>query len=235
LYFSQLVVENVPEVYFVRARTTFVAPKTCDYRFALSARGKAWLKIDGDMAISLWEDHPPKTDDTPCFNTLSAERYAVVHVEEGRSYDLEILLTNTPPQGPPSAGGVRLGGKEVRDDDETIKAAVKLAKEVDIPIIVTGMNSDFEYEASDRKHLLLPKRENELIQRVCEANSNTVSTEYILLEGVGRSKADQDRLSSFKRECLFKCHGWKRSPRCFRPGWAARKRDTLLPTFYLVM
>jgi beta-glucosidase len=169
--------ENVPEVYFARVRSTFVASRTCDYRFALSARGRAWLKIDGDLAISLWEDHPPKTDDTACFNTLSAERHAVVHVEEGRSYELEILLINIPPQGPPGAGGVRLGGKEVRDDDEAIEAAVQLAKEVDIPIIVTGMKSDFEYEASDRKHLLLPKRENELIQRVCEANPNTVSTE----------------------------------------------------------
>jgi len=174
MYFSQLQLNGVPEVYFVRARSTFVAPKTCDYRFALSARGRAYLKIDGQLAISLWEDHPEKTDDTACFNTISAERFAVVQVEEGKSYELDILLSNTPPKGPPSAGGVRLGGKPIRDDDESIEAAVQLAKEVDIPIIVTGMNSDFEYEASDRRTLLLPKRENEMIARVCDANPKTV-------------------------------------------------------------
>lgn len=175
VYLSQLKIENVPEVYFMRVCTTFVAPKTCDFQFALSVRGKAYLKINGAVAISLWNDHPPKTDDTPCFNTLSAERCTVVPVEKGKTYDLEILMTNTPPNGPPSAGGVRLGGKEVRNEDESIEAAVQLAKQVDVPIVVTGMNSDFEYEASDRQDLLLPKRENEMISRVCAANPKTVS------------------------------------------------------------
>lgn len=174
MYFSQLKIENVPDVYFVLVRATFVAPQTCDFRFALSVRGRAVLKIDDKVAISLWEDHPEKTDDTPCFNTLSAERCAVVNVRSGQRYDLEILLFNVPPSGPPSAGGVRLGGKVVHDEDEAIEAAVQLAKDVDIPIVLTGMSSDFEYEASDRKHLFLPKRENEMIARVCKANPKTV-------------------------------------------------------------
>lgn len=152
-----------------------MAPKTCDYRFALSVRGRAHLGVDGTTAISLWDDHPPKIDDTPCFNTLSAERHTIIPVEKGKNYDLDLLLSNTPPGGLPGAGGIRLGGRPVHDDDGAIEAAIRLAKDVEIPIILTGMNSEFEYEASDRKDLLLPKRENEMITRVCEANPKTVS------------------------------------------------------------
>ncbi|CEL04120.1 hypothetical protein ASPCAL05252 [Aspergillus calidoustus] len=106
------------------------------------------------------------------------ERHAVVEAQEGQEYNLEILMTNEKPGTRferPSAGGVRLGGQVVRDDEDTsIADAVELAKSVDIPILLTGLSSDYEYEASDRASLVLPRRENELIQRVCEANPDTV-------------------------------------------------------------
>lgn len=203
MYFSQLKIENVPEVYFVRARATFVASQTGLYKFALSVRGKAQLIVDGKIAISLWKDHPEKTDDSPCFNTLSAERTAEMSVEQGKSYDLEIILTNTPPSGSPSAGGVRLGGKPVYNEDEAIEAAVELAKQVDIPVVIAGLSSDYEYEASDRKDLFLPKRQDEMISRVCAANRKTVSSKV----SFAIWHAYFARSLSRKLACLFKCPG----------------------------
>lgn len=176
MYFSQLRLEHIPKVYFIRVRSTFTAPETCEYRFALSARGSAYLKVDGKLAIDLWEDHPERMGDTPFFNTFSSERYFVMSVQKGQAYDLDILLCNEPPGGVlPSSGGVRLGGTPVRDDDVAIEAAVQLAREVDFPIVLAGTRSDYEFEGADRTDLLLPKRQNEMIERVCDANPKTVS------------------------------------------------------------
>ncbi|KAH8651670.1 glycoside hydrolase superfamily [Ilyonectria robusta] len=176
MYFSQMAFENVPAAHFIRITSTFIPEKTCRYRFALSVCGKARLTINNEEIIELWKSHPEKTDDTPCFNKLSMERFAELDIEEGQHYDLVIVMTNVliTPSGPPSPGGVRLGGQELRDEDQAITDAVKLAREVDIPVILTGLSSDYEYEASDRKDLFLPGQENRMIELVCRANPNTV-------------------------------------------------------------
>lgn len=177
MYFSQLTFENVPAHHYIRVKSTYIAPKTGMYRFALSVCGKSKLWINGKLSIDLWTDQPLKTDDTPCFNKLSAESYAEFMVYEGDRYELCIVMTNMPLQplaGPPGAGGIRLGGQLLRDEDEAIERAVQLAREVDVPIVIGGLGSDYEYEASDRSDLLLSRRQNEMIQRVCDANPKTV-------------------------------------------------------------
>jgi beta-glucosidase len=177
MYFSQITFPNVPDLHYIRVRTTFVAETSCKYRFGLGVCGKGRLFIDDKEAIDLWSDHPNKTDDTPCFNKLSMERFATLDIVENQRYELLILMTNEKPGdnfGPPAAGGVRLGGQVVRDESKAIEDAVQLAKTVHVPILITGLSTDYEYEASDRTSLLLPGRENEMIQKVCDANPNTV-------------------------------------------------------------
>ncbi|KAF4472515.1 hypothetical protein FALBO_596 [Fusarium albosuccineum] len=177
MYFSQISFEGVPTAHYIRVKTTFTPTKSCRYRFSLSVCGKARLAVNGEEAIELWSSHPEKIDDTPCFNKLSMERFFDIDVNHGQKYNLVILMTNVPLKptgGPPSPGGVRLGGQEVRDEGQAIKDAVKLANDVDVPIVIVGLNSDYEYEASDRKDLLLPGRQNEMVQQVCQANSNTI-------------------------------------------------------------
>ncbi|EXK78069.1 hypothetical protein FOQG_17250 [Fusarium oxysporum f. sp. raphani 54005] len=177
MYFSQMTFPNVPDHHFIRATSIFKPSKSCRYRFALSVCGKARLEIDQQQVVDLWTDHPPKSGDTPCFNKLSMERLAEVHVEEGKEYELVIIMTNETfkaPTGTMSPGGMRLGGQEVKDEDQAIDDAVGLAKSVDIPILLVGLGSDYEYEAADRDHLYLPGRVNEMITRVLEVNQNTV-------------------------------------------------------------
>lgn len=173
---------RLPKKYFVRARSAYTADSTCCFRFGLSTSGKGKLKINGNEVIDLWTSQPPKTDSTPCFNRLSMERYSDIDVTEGQILDLEVILVNED-----VAGGVgtaltlagRVGGFEVIDEDEGIKKAVALAKEVDVPIIVTGLSSDYECEGSDRKHLRLPGRTDEMIKAVLEANPDTVSRSHV--------------------------------------------------------
>jgi beta-glucosidase len=178
MYFSQMFFPLVPTAHYIRVRTTFAAPQTGKYRFALSVCGKARLLVDGNEMVDQWNSQPEKNDDTACFNKLCAERHADIDVEQGRAYELEIIMTNillNAHSGAPAPGGLRLGGRLLCDDDEAISAAVTLAQSVDVPIIMTGLSAEYESEAADRKNLFLPCRLNELIQRVTEANSKTVS------------------------------------------------------------
>lgn len=177
MYFSQITIPGVPEHYYIRVRSTFVAPATGTYRFALSVCGKARLWVQGALAVDQWTRQPAKLDDTACFNKLTAEGFIDMPVERGASYDISIVMTNMPLQaiaGAPGAGGVRLGGQMLRDEDRAIEDAVRLASQVDVPVVIGGLGSDYEYEASDRTHLALSRRQDEMIRRVCEANPRTV-------------------------------------------------------------
>jgi beta-glucosidase len=51
----------------------------------------------------------------------------------------------------------------------------KLARQVDVPIVIAGLNADYECEALDRRDLDLPPAVNELIDKVTKANPRTVS------------------------------------------------------------
>lgn len=183
MYFSQMKFEEVPAEHFIRVRSTFTSDKSCKYRFGLSVCGRARLTVNGKEVVNQWKSHPEKTDETPMFNKFTMERFAYVDMEQGGTYDLEILMTNTtgkPTVGPPGQGGVRLGGHVVLDEDKSIEEAVELARNVDVPIIMVGLSSDYEYEGTDRMNLLLPGRQNELVEKVARSNPKTASVSHQL-------------------------------------------------------
>jgi len=57
---------------------------------------------------------------------------------------------------------------------ELVEEAVNAAKNADAAIIFAGSNRDYETEASDRANLELPFGQKELIEKVLEANPNTI-------------------------------------------------------------
>lgn len=59
-------------------------------------------------------------------------------------------------------------------DDMLAAQAVVLARSVDIPILVVGLTNAYESEGFDRQHMLMPYSHVDLINAVCEVNSNTV-------------------------------------------------------------
>lgn len=87
--------------------------------------------------------------------------------------------------------GVRLGGAQVVDSDELLEEAVQLAKDADVTIAFVGLNAEWETEGYDRKTLDLPGRTNELVERVAEANPNTV----VVTQSV--------RISTVCSKCLY--------------------------------
>ncbi|KAH7251202.1 glycoside hydrolase superfamily [Fusarium tricinctum] len=168
---------TIPTKYFARARAKYTIKESGRLKFGFSTSGKGKLIIDGKEVIDLWTSQPPKTDSTPCFNRVSMERFFEEEFEKGRVLDLEVLQVNENLSGGVGTAQTlvgRVGVYEVYDEDQGIRDAVELAKNVDVPIVITGLSSDFEYEGSDRKHLNLPGRVDELIAAVLEANPQAI-------------------------------------------------------------
>ncbi|RKK27689.1 hypothetical protein BFJ66_g16546 [Fusarium oxysporum f. sp. cepae] len=144
--------------------------------------GKGRLYIDGKAAVDLWSSHPKKTLQTPMFNQASMELTADLEAIEGQVYEISTLLKNEsmstslggPYVGTPCIGGVRIGCCEKIDPAVALNEAVELARSVDVPILIAGLNADYETEAVDRHDLELPPGINNLIQRVTEANPKTI-------------------------------------------------------------
>ncbi|KAG7405945.1 hypothetical protein ACKAV7_014837 [Fusarium commune] len=168
---------TLPTKFYARAKAKYTIHESGKLKFGFSTSGKGRLIIDGKEAIDLWTSQPPKTDSTPCFNRLSMERYYEGEFEKGQVLDLEVLQVNESLSGGVGTAQTlagRVGVYELYDEDQGIKDAVELAKKVDVPIVITGLSSDFEYEGSDRKHLRLPGRVDELISAVLEANPDAI-------------------------------------------------------------
>ncbi|QGI70868.1 hypothetical protein CEK27_003197 [Fusarium fujikuroi] len=168
---------TLPTKFYARAKAKYTIHESGKLKFGFSTSGKGKLIINGKEAIDLWTSQPPKTDSTPCFNRLSMERFYEGEFAKGQVLDLEVLQVNESLSGGVGTAQTlagRVGVFELYDEDQGIKDAVELAKKVDVPIVITGLSSDFEYEGSDRKHLRLPGRVDELITAVLEANTDAI-------------------------------------------------------------
>ncbi|MCQ5056666.1 glycoside hydrolase family 3 C-terminal domain-containing protein, partial [Agathobaculum butyriciproducens] len=55
-----------------------------------------------------------------------------------------------------------------------LNEAVNAAKNADIAVIFAGLPDAFENEGFDRKHIDMPKCQNELIEEICKVQKNVV-------------------------------------------------------------
>ncbi|CAG7559011.1 unnamed protein product [Fusarium equiseti] len=182
MYFADNHLSGVPDTYWLRVVTLYKAPKTATMLVGLCVMGKGRLYIDGKVAVDLWSSHPKRTLQTPMFNQASMELTADLEANEGQVYEISVVLKNKsmsaslggPYVGTPCIGGVRIGCCEKIDPTLALNEAVELARNVDVPIIIAGLNADYETEAVDRHDLELPPGINNLIQRTIEANPRTI-------------------------------------------------------------
>ncbi|KAH7184809.1 glycoside hydrolase superfamily [Fusarium flagelliforme] len=168
---------TIPTKFYVKANSKYTIQESGSLKFGFSTSGKGKFYIDGKEVIDQWTSQLPKTDSTPCFNRVCMERFYEGEFEKGQVLDLQVVQVNENVSGGVGTAQTlvgRVGIFEVYDEDQGIKDAVELAKNVDVPIVITGLSSDFEYEGSDRKHLRLPGRVDELIGSVLEANPNAI-------------------------------------------------------------
>jgi beta-glucosidase len=150
-----------PANFSLRLSGTLIVPESRVYELQLWGIGKNRLYVDGLIRIDNWRDAPPKS-------VLSSS--AKLDLAAGRPYQVVIEYC-TDPTG--HSRGVRIGCKPAIGADP-IQAAVDLAAQSDVAIVVAGLTNEWESEGFDRPDMDLVGNQNELITRVAAVNPNTV-------------------------------------------------------------
>lgn len=158
-WFESTVPRVDQEAFSLRLEGFFTPQESGIHTLALSAVGWGKLYLDGELII----DH---TSDQDMARQLSTER----RLEGGRAYPLKIEYYW---RGNPRWRALAFGHQPPHAKD-LIAEAVKLAKNVDVVVLVAGLNSEWESEGFDRVDMKLPGAQNELIERVARANKNTI-------------------------------------------------------------
>lgn len=139
--------------------------------------GFARLLLDGEPLIN---NVPPWWQPGDAlFGAASTElREDSPPLEAGKSYRIEVRLHRDKRiagmGGVPGPGAIRIGALPVVPHDEALAEAVRKAKEADVAIVVVGTNPEVESEGFDREHNHLPPGSDELVEKVCEAQKDTI-------------------------------------------------------------
>ncbi|EJU05925.1 hypothetical protein DACRYDRAFT_127572 [Dacryopinax primogenitus] len=148
------------------------------FRFGLTTAGRAKLFVNNSLVIDVWTK---QRRGEAFFNSGSEEEFGTVEIEAGSAADIRVDFCNLSAptdsdasERPNANAGIRLGGFEVHDEEESLQEAVDVAKSADAVIVIVGLNADWESEGYDRKDLELPRKTNELVSRVAKANTNHV-------------------------------------------------------------
>ncbi|EMD34486.1 glycoside hydrolase family 3 protein [Gelatoporia subvermispora B] len=171
--------EGLTTNWTIKLHGLLTVEKTADYELGLTVAGRANLYVNGKRLIDNWTKQRPGEF---FYGQGTVEEIGTIHLTAGKPVDVMVEYTNTkPPEGPEAdrsqpalMRGVRLGGCEKIDPDGAIASAVKLAQSSDVVILVAGLSPDWESEGFDRPTMDMPRRTNELIARVAQANPNTV-------------------------------------------------------------
>jgi beta-glucosidase len=150
-----------------RLRARLLPPASGAHRFSLSSAGKSRLRVDGRPALDNWDDRKPGTT---FFGLGSAEVKTTVALEAGAAVEIEVDFAQDRPGLP---GGLRLGWLPPEPDD-AMERAIAVARGADAAIVLVGLDPDWETEGRDRDGYHLPKRQDELVARVADANPRTI-------------------------------------------------------------
>ena len=138
----------------------FIMPRESGtHTFGLNAIGQARLFIDDKLVIDHWTESESGKQKTVELDLTANKGYAV-QVEyswKGNPRWRSLSLGHQPPHAP-----------------DLMVEAVDLAKRSDVVVLIAGLNREWESEGFDRVDMKLPGKQDELIERVAEANPNTI-------------------------------------------------------------
>lgn len=113
------------------------------------------LFLDDKLVIDHWTDHAPES------------REYQVNLTAGKEYKIIIEYYEN------GGGAVCKLGWTLPGEDLMI-AAVKAAKQSEVVLLFAGTSGAYESEGFDRQDLVLPKNQDELIEKVTEVNKNVI-------------------------------------------------------------
>ncbi len=150
-----------PANFSLRLSGVLTVPESKDYEFHLMSIGKSRLVIDGETQIDNWD-----------YAAGDGEQSGSValNLRGGQSYSVVMEYSSDPDA---RWRALRLGCS-VDMADDPILAAVDLAAQSDVAIVVVGLTPAWESEGFDRANMELVGRQNELVSRVIAGNPNTI-------------------------------------------------------------
>ena len=160
----------VPEItgneFSIRWTGLFTAAQTGKYKFGLSAGGWGRVYINDKLVCSNWGDKK-EVEYLP-----TEEKTGEITLESGKTYTIKIeFCRNTSSQSPMRS--IRIGCDLPLPPDLMERAAAAAASS-DVAVIFTGLTDEYESEGFDRKSMDLPPGQAELIEKVAQANPNTI-------------------------------------------------------------
>ena len=136
-----------------------------EFDFEIFSIGPSRLLVDNEVLIDNWTSQDPGET---FFAMGSAPKRGKIEFKEGQTYSLVIEY-----KWEGRFPAVQIG-MQAPDQHDLMEEATSLAKEADAVILVVGTNSDWETEGNDRASLDLPSNQDELIEKVCNLNKNTI-------------------------------------------------------------
>jgi len=143
------------------------APETRTYRFDLVSDDGSRLYINNQLIIDHWFQHG------------DVLKSGTVKLQKGQSYNIKIEYNDET-----LGSTIKLGWDyypEANPEEQMMQEAVDAASKADVVVAALGFNELTEGEGNDRKTLSLYFQQEELLQRVLEANKNVI----VLLYGGG--------------------------------------------------
>ena len=136
-----------------------------EFDFEIFSIGPSRLLVDDEVLIDNWTSQEPGET---FFAMGSAPKRGKIEFKEGQTYSLVIEY-----KWEGRFPAVQIG-MQAPDQHDLMEEATSLAKEADAVILIVGTNSDWETVGNDRVSLDLPSNQDELIEKVCNLNKNTI-------------------------------------------------------------
>ncbi|WP_424531264.1 glycoside hydrolase family 3 C-terminal domain-containing protein [Sphaerisporangium viridialbum] len=153
----------------VEIRATLCPQAGGVWNLAVSGWGHVFLAADGTTLID--EEVERDTDDPATVHLTPPWRHASLDLTAGRKVELVARRRLDPDTG---LASVLAADPPRRGDAEELAAAIELAKEADVAVVVVGTTEEVESEGYDREDLALPGEQDALVRAVLAANPDTV-------------------------------------------------------------
>ena len=160
-----------PADFSARMKMQFVPEESGDHVFGMTNAGLARLFVDSALTV---DGHEGWTRGENYFGTANDEQRGSVTLEAGRAYAVTVEYEPSIASGE----GINLiairFGVEKPLGEADIEAAVETARNADLALLFVGRDGEWDTEGLDLPDMRLPGRQEELIERVAAANTNTV-------------------------------------------------------------
>lgn len=163
---DELLIGLDPQAFSVRLNARFIPKKSGKHQFSLSGNGLFRLMVNDCLIIDNWTGK--SRQDVPPWNC--PEQIGEINLESGQACDFRLEYSWA---GFMPYRVIRVG-HWVPFEGDLISEAVDLAKRSDVVLMFAGLTNEWESEGYDRPDMRLPGRQDELIEKVCEANPNTI-------------------------------------------------------------